>query len=81
VSKGAVSRQVRALERLGLLRRDCDPCDARAHTLVATAEGRRAVRRWQTARRRYTQRLLNSCSAEELAMIAASLTQLNQLME
>lgn len=81
VTKAAVSRQVRALERLGLLRRDCDPSDARAQTLGVTPEGRRAVRRWQAARRRYTQRLLGSCTSQELAMIAVSLTKLNQLLD
>lgn len=81
VTKSAVSRQVRALERLGLLRRASDPSDARAQTLVVTPDGRRAVRRWQAARRRYTQQLLSSCSAEQLAQIAASLARLNELME
>jgi DNA-binding MarR family transcriptional regulator len=81
VTKAAVSRQVRALERLGLLRRAADPTDARAHMLIVTPEGHRAVRRWQLARRRYTQRLLDSCSDEQLATIAAALSQLNQLME
>lgn len=81
VTKAAVSRQVRALERLGLLRRDSDPTDARAHTLIVTPEGHCAVRRWQLARRRYTERLLTSCSDQELATIAAALCQLNELME
>jgi DNA-binding MarR family transcriptional regulator len=81
VTKSAVSRQVRALERLGLLRRDCDPSDARAQTLWVTPEGRSAVRQWQAARRQYTRQLLSSCSTRQLAQIATALTRLNQLME
>jgi DNA-binding MarR family transcriptional regulator len=81
ITKGAVSRQVRTLEQLGLLHRAPDPEDSRAYVLLPTPEGRRAVRTWQAARRRYTQYLLDSCSASELDMIAVALRRLNELLD
>lgn len=81
ITKGVISRQVSSLERLGLIRRDTDPSDARAQILLPTPAGRTAVRRTQVARRAYTERLLRSCTPAELATMAASLVRFNELME
>lgn len=48
VDKGQLSRTVRELEQLGLIRRDSDPADGRAVILSATARG---VARLHSARR------------------------------
>jgi DNA-binding MarR family transcriptional regulator len=80
VTKGVVSRQVRSLERLGLVERGPDSSDARAHILVVTPAGRRAVRRAQAARREAVERLLRSCDPDELAGMAAALSRINELL-
>lgn len=81
VTKGVISRQVRALEDLGLLERRPDPTDARAHTLVPSAAGRRAVRRAQALRHQAMQRLLAGCTADELAAMAHAFSRFNSLAE
>ena len=81
ITKGVVSRQVGTLERLGLIGREPDPTDARAHILLPTAAGKRAVRRSQQARRAAIERLLSGCTPDELAGIAAALSRFNELME
>jgi DNA-binding MarR family transcriptional regulator len=45
-----VSRQVRTLEELGLVRRDADPDDGRAQVLAVTAAGRREITRQRVRR-------------------------------
>jgi DNA-binding MarR family transcriptional regulator len=80
ITKGVVSRQIETLESLSLLTRVPDPRDARARVIVLTAEGRRAVRRAQAARRAYLNRLLQECDADELTAIARGLTRLNELI-
>ncbi len=81
VTKGVISRQVVALERLGLIERRPDATDARAHTLVLSAAGRRAIARSQAQRHERMEQLLGACDAEELAQIAGGLTLLNGLLE
>ncbi|UQX88951.1 MarR family winged helix-turn-helix transcriptional regulator [Jatrophihabitans telluris] len=81
VTKGVISRQVRTLEDLGLVERRPDETDARAHTLVLSTTGRRALRRSQNLRHAAMRRLLAGCTPEELSLIAASLAHFNSLME
>lgn len=81
VTKGVISRQVRSLEHLGLLARQPDESDARAHTLVLTVAGRRAVRRSQAARQRALEALLQGCTEAELAEMARSFERFNDLLE
>ena len=45
IDKGAISRQVALLERLGLVVREPDPHDGRAQRLVVTDEGRKRIER------------------------------------
>lgn len=81
VTKGVISRQVRSLERLGLLAREPDPADARAFVLAPTTEGRQALRRAQAARRKYTRTLLDGLGATDLAAVADALRKLNGAFE
>ena len=43
IDKGAISRQVALLERVGLVVREPDPHDGRAQRLVVTDEGRKRI--------------------------------------
>jgi DNA-binding MarR family transcriptional regulator len=81
VSKSVISRQVAALQRLGLIAREPDPTDARASIIVLTADGRRAARTIEAARRSHLKRLFDQLSPDELAQIAHSLGQLNDVLE
>lgn len=54
IDKGPVSRQIRQLESLGLIRREAAPGDARAQLLVPTAAGRH---QFEGARRRRSARV------------------------
>ncbi|HET9380601.1 MAG TPA: MarR family winged helix-turn-helix transcriptional regulator [Streptomyces sp.] len=81
VGKATMSRQLRALEELGLVCREPDPADGRAWLVALTAEGRRRVGRVREARRaRYAGRLAH-WDAEEVAELARLLHRLNRQME
>ncbi|WP_093767005.1 MarR family winged helix-turn-helix transcriptional regulator [Streptomyces sp. F-7] len=72
VGKATMSRQLRALEQLGLVGREPDPADGRAWLVTLTEEGRRRVGRVREARRaRYAGRLADWDPAEvhELARL------------
>ncbi|MEW1722285.1 MarR family transcriptional regulator [Streptomyces sp. NPDC093109] len=72
VGKATMSRQLRALEQLGLLSREPDPADGRAWLVRITDEGRARFRRVRDARRElYVQRLADWDRAEvaELARL------------
>lgn len=49
VSQPTVTDSVRALERKGLIRRDCDPADARRVLITLTPDGRHLVERSRAA--------------------------------
>src|SRR5688572_1114179 len=58
VGKATMSRQLRALEQLGLIAREPDPADGRAWLVDLTEEGRTRVGRVREARRaRYVSQL------------------------
>ena len=52
IDKGAISRQVALLERVGLVAREPDPDDGRAQLLVVTDEGRKRIEHARNGRRR-----------------------------
>lgn len=81
VSKSVISRQVAALENLGLIARHTDPTDARASVIALTAEGHKAARTIDTARRDHLKRLFDDLSPEDLAQIAYSLGRLNDVLD
>ncbi|MDQ8702140.1 MarR family transcriptional regulator [Streptomyces sp. LHD-70] len=81
VGKATMSRQLRALEDLGLVARDPDPVDGRASLMRLTEEGRARFRTVRDARRaKYVQRLAG-WDRREVAELARLLGQLNDSSE
>ena len=81
VGKATMSRQLRALEVLGLIRREPDPADGRAYLVQLTAGGAERFSRVRTARRaRYVSRL-SGWDRDELRELARLLGQLNSSQE
>nr|WP_323446921.1 MarR family transcriptional regulator [Streptomyces sp. YSPA8] len=77
VGKATMSRQLRALETLGLVVREPDPADGRASLIRLTEEGLRRFRRVRDARRaRYVAKLADWDRAE-ISELARLLHQLN----
>ncbi|MEU6575368.1 MarR family transcriptional regulator [Streptomyces sp. NPDC046805] len=81
VGKATMSRQLRALEELGLIVREPDPADGRAWLVTLTDEGRHRVGMVREARRaRYVSKLAH-WDRGEVAELARLLHQLNGGME
>ncbi|MGW3242467.1 MarR family winged helix-turn-helix transcriptional regulator [Streptomyces sp. NPDC001070] len=81
VGKATMSRQLRALEVLGLIRREPDPADGRAFLVQLTGEGSARFSRVREARRaRYVSRL-SGWDRGELRELARLLGQLNASQE
>ncbi|MFC9925439.1 MarR family winged helix-turn-helix transcriptional regulator [Streptomyces sp. NPDC127190] len=81
VGKATMSRQLRALEELGLIAREPDPADGRAWLVTLTDEGRHRVGTVREARRaRYVSQLAH-WNRTEVAELARLLHQLNRVME
>ncbi|MFG2024096.1 MarR family winged helix-turn-helix transcriptional regulator [Streptomyces sp. NPDC048825] len=81
VGKATMSRQLRALEELGLIAREPDPADGRAWLVHLTEEGRARFRTVRDARRaRYVRQLAN-WDRKEVAELARLLHQLNRRSE
>lgn len=78
VGKATMSRQLRALEQLGLVAREPDPADGRAWLVHLTGEGRERFRRVRDARRERYVRQLTGWDRAEVAELARLLHQLNQ---
>ncbi len=81
VGKATMSRQLRALEDLGLVAREPDPADGRAWLVHLTEVGRGRVAKVRDARRaRYVEQL-SHWDRREVAELARLLNQLNLGME
>lgn len=81
VGKATMSRQLRALEELGLVTREPDPADGRAWLVDLTPEGRSRVGKVREARRaRYVSKL-SHWDRGEVAELARLLHELNRGME
>ncbi|MGW8061519.1 MarR family winged helix-turn-helix transcriptional regulator [Streptomyces ziwulingensis] len=81
VGKATMSRQLRALEELGLVAREPDPADGRAWLITLTPEGQARVGRVREARRaRYAGRLAD-WDPREVTELARLLRELNRGME
>jgi DNA-binding MarR family transcriptional regulator len=81
VGKATMSRQLRALEELGLVVREPDPADGRASLVRLTEEGLARFRQVRDARReRYVARLAD-WDRGEIAELARLLHQLNARSE
>ncbi|MFE4639782.1 MarR family winged helix-turn-helix transcriptional regulator [Streptomyces sp. NPDC056730] len=81
VGKATISRQLRALEELGLVTREPDPADGRASLVRITDEGRTRFRRVRDARRERYVRKLADWDRGEVAELARLLHQLNARAE
>ncbi|MDX3456726.1 MarR family transcriptional regulator [Streptomyces sp. ME02-8801-2C] len=81
VGKATMSRQLRALEQLGLIAREPDPADGRAWLVHLTDEGRVRFRAVREARRERYMRELIAWDRVEVAELARLLHQLNAGME
>lgn len=77
VGKATMSRQLRALEDLGLVARDPDPADGRASLVRLTEEGRNRFRRVRDARRERYVRKLADWDRAEVAELARLLNHFN----
>jgi DNA-binding MarR family transcriptional regulator len=81
VGKATMSRQLRALEDLGLIAREPDPADGRAWLVHVTEEGHDRVRKVREARRARYVSQLSHWDRREVAELARLLGQLNRGME
>ncbi|HET6625824.1 MAG TPA: MarR family transcriptional regulator [Nocardioidaceae bacterium] len=81
IDKGAVSRGVATLERLGLIARAADPVDGRAYTLVVTDLGRERLRALDRERRAVFADRLASWTEPELAQFVERLRRYNASLE
>lgn len=76
-----ITRQVQALESLGLAARSTDPTDRRASILDLTAEGRDALERTRRHRRDRLEQVLSHWPAEDREEFARLLTTFNESVE
>lgn len=81
VGKATMSRQLHALEGLGMVVREPDPADGRAWLVALTPEGRRRTGRVREARRERYARGLAEWDPGEVTELARLLRRLNQGME
>ncbi len=72
-----VTRQVAALERVGLIARHPDPADGRSSIIALTPEGRRSMREVEQERRRRIETLVRDWDDAEQAGLAVALARLN----
>ncbi|GGZ04028.1 MarR family winged helix-turn-helix transcriptional regulator [Streptomyces nitrosporeus] len=77
LDKSTVSRQVAALEKLGLVERHPDPDDHRIQVLHPTATGSRALASTQASRRAAYRERLGAWTADDLARFAEYLLRYN----
>ena len=77
VGKGTMSRQVRALEELGMVQRTADPADGRAFTLELTEQGRQRFRSARDARRAQLHGELSNWPVEDVERLAVLLHRFN----
>jgi DNA-binding MarR family transcriptional regulator len=77
IDKSTVSRQVRLLEQLGLLRREADPQDLRVLRLVVTEEGLRRLRAARDARRQRVEERLEGWAPDDVGRLAGLLARYN----
>jgi DNA-binding MarR family transcriptional regulator len=81
VGKATMSRQLRALEDLGLVRREPDPADGRAFLVELTQEGRSRFTHVREARRRRYVNRLAAWDPAEIGDLARLLGRLNESQE
>jgi DNA-binding MarR family transcriptional regulator len=73
VDAPTVTRKIQQLERLGLVARDADPDDRRAHRIRLTPQGCETLDRLTAAKRRWLAALLDGWSTEDRTAFATLL--------
>jgi DNA-binding MarR family transcriptional regulator len=81
LSKATVSRQLKVLGELGLVEREPDPVDGRAHVLVLSTEGRQRLESTRSARRGAWHTMLRSWPVGDVRLLADMLARFNVLCE
>ncbi|WP_214415335.1 MarR family winged helix-turn-helix transcriptional regulator [Sphaerisporangium fuscum] len=81
VGKATISRQLKVLEELGLIGRQPDPLDGRAHLLALTEEGRTRLEGARLARQQRFYALLSTWPQEDVRLLATMLARFNALAE
>ncbi|GAA3793598.1 MarR family transcriptional regulator [Sphaerisporangium flaviroseum] len=81
VGKATISRQLKVLEELGLIGREPDPLDGRAHRLALTEEGRLRLQRARSARQKRFYALLGTWPEEDVRLLAQMLARFNALAD
>lgn len=79
LGKATVSRQLKELAELGLIEREPDPDDRRAHILVLTEEGRRRMEHTRAARRKRWHALLGTWPLDDVRLLADILARFNRM--
>ncbi|WP_196814631.1 MarR family winged helix-turn-helix transcriptional regulator [Nocardia sp. BMG111209] len=77
IGKATAGRQLAALEQLGLVTRQPDPEDGRAHLLDLTPDGRRRLSACRADRHRTLRERLSGWSEDDLTVLAGLLIRLN----
>ncbi|MFD0273261.1 MarR family winged helix-turn-helix transcriptional regulator [Kitasatospora sp. NPDC127111] len=80
VGKATVSRQIRALEELGLVAREVDPLDRRSALVSLTEDGRRRYLGARDARMERVRELLGSWAEEDVVRFAELLRRFNDVI-
>jgi DNA-binding MarR family transcriptional regulator len=70
VDTPTVTRKIQQLERLGLVARNADPDDRRAHRIRLTPDGRETLDRLTAAKRRWLSSLLEGWTTEDRTAFA-----------
>ncbi|HEY0539035.1 MAG TPA: MarR family transcriptional regulator [Actinoallomurus sp.] len=79
LGKATISRQLKVLADLGLIEREPDPADGRAHILVLTEEGRRRLESARSARRERWHGFLGTWPVADVRLLADMLARFNRL--
>lgn len=79
LDKSAVSRQVTAMERLGLIDREPDPADGRAYFLAASAAAKERVALIRRADQEELRARLRKWDAAEVPLFAELLARINEI--
>ncbi|MFJ2779901.1 MULTISPECIES: MarR family winged helix-turn-helix transcriptional regulator [unclassified Kitasatospora] len=80
VGKATVSRQIRALEELGLVSREADPQDRRAALVSLTEDGRRRYLGARDVRVKRVRELMENWSEEDVVRFAELLHRFNDVV-